>query len=83
MNIALPVEWISRELDSKLLLRSDGTAVYMTQDLGTAILRYNDFNFDEMIYVVGNEQNHHFCWIVHLFIVFTFFTYYALSIFYH
>lgn len=47
-------------LDQKLLLRSDGTAVYMTQDLGTAVLRYNDFHFDRHIYVVGNEQNYHF-----------------------
>ncbi len=47
-------------LDEKVLLRSDGTAVYMTQDLGTAVLRYNDFHFDEHIYVVGNEQNYHF-----------------------
>jgi len=48
------------DLDKKLLLRSDGTAVYMTQDVGTAILRYDDFSFDQMIYIVGNEQNHHF-----------------------
>lgn len=47
-------------LDKKLLLRSDGTSVYMTQDLGTAIQRYNEFHFDEHIYVVGNEQNYHF-----------------------
>ena len=47
-------------LDQKLLLRSDGTAVYMTQDLGTAALRHNDFNFDRCLYVVGNEQNYHF-----------------------
>jgi arginyl-tRNA synthetase len=47
-------------LDHKLLLRSDGTAVYMTQDLGTAVARYNDFNFKKTIYVVGNEQNYHF-----------------------
>lgn len=47
-------------LDPKLLLRSDGTAVYITQDIGTAVMRYHDFTFDEMIYVVGNEQNHHF-----------------------
>ena len=55
--------WVNldhNKLDSKLLLRSDGTAVYMTQDIGTAICRYNDFVFDKMIYVVGNEQNHHF-----------------------
>jgi len=47
-------------LDEKILLRSDGTAVYMTQDLGTAILRYRDYHFKEHIYVVGNEQNYHF-----------------------
>ncbi len=47
-------------LDEKLLLRADGTSVYMTQDLGTAQLRYNDFNPRELIYVVGNEQNYHF-----------------------
>jgi arginyl-tRNA synthetase len=47
-------------LDQKLLLRSDGTAVYMTQDLGTAVTRFNEFNFDKNIYVVGNEQNYHF-----------------------
>jgi arginyl-tRNA synthetase len=47
-------------LDEKLLQRSDGTSVYMTQDLGTADQRYDDFNFDHSIYVVGNEQNYHF-----------------------
>ncbi len=47
-------------LDNKLLLRADGTAVYMTQDLGTAVIRHEDFNFDQTIYVVGNEQNYHF-----------------------
>jgi arginyl-tRNA synthetase len=47
-------------LDQKLLLRSDGTSVYMTQDLGTALQRYNEYHFDEHIYVVGNEQNYHF-----------------------
>lgn len=47
-------------LDEKLLLRSDGTSVYMTQDLGTAIHRYDDFKPSKMIYVVGNEQNYHF-----------------------
>ncbi len=47
-------------LDEKLLLRSDGTSVYMTQDIGTADLRYHDFNPSTMIYVVGNEQNYHF-----------------------
>ncbi|MCQ2137834.1 MAG: arginine--tRNA ligase [Bacteroidales bacterium] len=47
-------------LDQKLLLRGDGTSVYMTQDLGTAQKRYEEYKFDEMIYVVGNEQNYHF-----------------------
>lgn len=47
-------------LDHKLLLRSDGTSVYMTQDIGTAKLRFKDFPIDKMIYVVGNEQNYHF-----------------------
>jgi arginyl-tRNA synthetase len=47
-------------LDHKLLLRSDGTAVYMTQDLGTAVARQNDYHFDKTLYVVGNEQNYHF-----------------------
>ncbi len=47
-------------LDEKLLLRADGTSVYMTQDLGTAQLRYNDYHPQKLIYVVGNEQNYHF-----------------------
>src|ERR1700744_6240930 len=47
-------------LDEKLVLRADGTSVYMTQDLGTAQLKYNDFHMDESIYVVGNEQDYHF-----------------------
>ena len=47
-------------LDRKLLLRGDGTSVYMTQDLGTAEQRFGEYNLDEMIYVVGNEQNYHF-----------------------
>lgn len=47
-------------LDHKLLLRSDGTSVYMTQDIGTAKLRYQDYPIDKMVYVVGNEQNYHF-----------------------
>lgn len=47
-------------LDQKLLLRSDGTSVYMTQDIGTAEMRFNDYPIDKMIYVVGNEQNYHF-----------------------
>ena len=47
-------------LDQKILLRSDGTSVYMTQDIGTAKLRFQDFPIDKMVYVVGNEQNYHF-----------------------
>ena len=47
-------------LDQKLLLRADGTSVYMTQDIGTAALRFKDYPIDQMIYVVGNEQNYHF-----------------------
>lgn len=54
------VDLTSQGLDHKLLLRSDGTAVYMTQDLGTAFARQNDFHFDKTLYVVGNEQNYHF-----------------------
>ena len=55
--------WIDLEdakLDHKLVLRSDGTSVYMTQDIGTAILRYEDFKMDRMVYVVADEQNYHF-----------------------
>ena len=48
------------ELDQKILLRSDGTSVYITQDIGTAKMRYDDYKIDKMIYVVGNEQNYHF-----------------------
>jgi arginyl-tRNA synthetase len=47
-------------LDEKLLLRSDGTSVYMTQDLGTAAQRFDEYKIDELVYVVGNEQNYHF-----------------------
>ncbi|WP_167613673.1 arginine--tRNA ligase [Maribellus sediminis] len=47
-------------LDQKILLRSDGTSVYMTQDIGTAKMRFNDYTIDKMVYVVGNEQNYHF-----------------------
>ena len=47
-------------LDQKLLLRKDGTSVYMTQDLGTALLRHNDFDAERLVYVVGNEQDYHF-----------------------
>ncbi len=55
--------WIdleSAKLDHKLVLRSDGTSVYMTQDIGTAQLRYEDYGMNEMVYVVGNEQDYHF-----------------------
>ncbi len=55
--------WIDLEdakLDHKLVLRSDGTSVYMTQDIGTASQRYDDYKIDEMVYVVGDEQNYHF-----------------------
>jgi arginyl-tRNA synthetase len=51
---------IAEGLDQKLLLRSDGTAVYMTQDLGTAVLRHDQYGFSRCLYVVGNEQNYHF-----------------------
>ena len=54
------VDLTSQGLDHKLLQRSDGTAVYMTQDLGTAVARQNDFHFNKTLYVVGNEQNYHF-----------------------
>ena len=47
-------------LDEKIILRSDGTAVYMTQDIGTAIQRHEDFHFSNMVYTVGNEQDYHF-----------------------
>ena len=47
-------------LDQKILLRSDGTSVYMTQDIGTAKLRYEDYHINQMVYVVGNEQIYHF-----------------------
>ncbi len=54
------IDLTSEGLDEKLLLRSDGTSVYMTQDLGTAQLRYDEYHPSQMIYVVGNEQNYHF-----------------------
>jgi arginyl-tRNA synthetase len=57
-SIWCPLE--SEKMDDKLLLRADGTSVYMTQDIGTAIERYNQYGFDGLIYTVGNEQNHHF-----------------------
>ncbi|MGB0881290.1 MAG: arginine--tRNA ligase, partial [Polaribacter sp.] len=47
-------------LDEKIVLRSDGTAVYMTQDIGTAIERFNDFDISALTYTVGNEQDYHF-----------------------
>ena len=53
-------------LDEKLVLRADGTSVYMTQDMGTADLRYQDYHFDEFVYVVGNEQNYHFKVLFHI-----------------
>ena len=54
------VDLTDENLDHKLLLRGDGTAVYMTQDIGTAIQRYLDFDFNKMVYTVGNEQDYHF-----------------------
>ncbi len=54
------VDLTDQGLDKKLLLRSDGTSVYITQDLGTAVKRFNDFDIDQLIYVVGNEQDYHF-----------------------
>ncbi|MBN2806010.1 MAG: arginine--tRNA ligase [Prolixibacteraceae bacterium] len=54
------VDLTNEGLDEKILLRSDGTSVYMTQDIGTAKLRYQDYPIDHMVYVVGNEQNYHF-----------------------
>ena len=54
------VDLTDEGLDQKLLLRSDGTSVYMAQDIGTAEMRYEDYPIDKMIYVVGNEQNYHF-----------------------
>lgn len=53
-------DFTDEELDHKLLLRADGTSVYITQDIGTAIKRYEDYQFDKQVYVVGNEQNYHF-----------------------
>lgn len=54
------IDLTSEGLDNKLVLRSDGTSVYITQDIGTAIERYRDFNMDSMVYTVGNEQDYHF-----------------------
>ncbi|MEO8795687.1 MAG: arginine--tRNA ligase [Daejeonella sp.] len=60
------IDLTAEGLDEKLVLRSDGTSVYMTQDLGTAQLKYNDFKMDESIYVVGNEQDYHFKVLFHI-----------------
>ncbi len=57
---SVQIDLREQELDRKVLLRSDGTSLYLTQDLGTAIQRYEDWPFDRMIYVVGNEQRYHF-----------------------
>ncbi|MDR0495090.1 MAG: arginine--tRNA ligase [Treponema sp.] len=57
---AVAVDLSAEKLDKKILLRSDGTSIYITQDFGTAINRYKDFSFDQMIYVVGSEQQYHF-----------------------
>lgn len=54
------IDLTAEGLDEKLVLRSDGTSVYMTQDMGTAQLKYNDYHMDKSIYVVGNEQDYHF-----------------------
>ncbi len=59
-NGSVWVDLTDEGLDEKLLLRSDGTSVYMTQDLGTADLKYSDYNYDKSVYVVGNEQDYHF-----------------------
>jgi len=57
---AVAVDLSGENLDKKILLRSDGTSIYITQDFGTAINRHKDWSFDQMIYVVGSEQQHHF-----------------------
>jgi len=57
---AVAVDLSEEKLDKKILLRSDGTSIYITQDFGTAINRYNDWPFDQMVYVVGSEQQYHF-----------------------
>ncbi len=59
-NGSVWVDLTADGLDQKLLLRADGTSVYITQDMGTAALKYNDFKYDKSIYVVGNEQDYHF-----------------------
>lgn len=58
-NGSVWIDLTAEGLDEKLLLRADGTSVYMTQDLGTACLKYKDFHMDESIYVIGDEQNYH------------------------
>jgi arginyl-tRNA synthetase len=57
---AIAVDLTEEKLDKKILLRKDGTSIYITQDFGTAIFRYNDWPFDRMVYVVGSEQQYHF-----------------------
>jgi arginyl-tRNA synthetase len=57
---AVAIDLTADGLDEKILLRSDGTSLYMTQDLGTADVRYNEYHMDRMIYVVANEQDYHF-----------------------
>ena len=54
------IDLTNEGLDHKVVQRADGTSVYITQDIGTAVLRHRDFNFDELVYVVGNEQDYHF-----------------------
>ena len=54
------IDLTDKGLDRKLILRSDGTSVYMTQDIGLAMQRYDQYKFDQMVYVVGDEQNYHF-----------------------
>ena len=59
-DVSVWIDLTDEGLDNKLLLRSDGTSVYITQDIGTAQLKYDDFNYDISLYVVGNEQDYHF-----------------------
>lgn len=59
-NGAVAVDLTANKLDEKILMRGDGTTIYITQDLATADMRYNDYNMDKSIYVVGDEQNYHF-----------------------
>ncbi len=65
-NGSVAIDLSAEGLDEKVLLRSDGTSVYMTQDMGTADLKYNDFNIQKSIYVVGNEQDYHFVVLQHI-----------------